>query len=231
MALKPTSKGKITNLVYGLGASVVLIGALMKITHQDLGPVTANFMLTVGLITEAIIFAYSAFFDAPAADYSWENVYPELAIESDTPVIETKKLKKQMKEDPAKAEATLSEKLDEMLKEAKLDSQLFERLREGIGKFGSAVEDINKTTDATTATQKYGDQLALAANHMESLNALYSVQLENGKKALELNNTYVEGLQKNAQEAENFAKEMEGLKTNVQNLNKVYGGMLTAMKS
>ncbi len=231
MALKPTTKGKITNLVYGLGASIVLIGALMKITHQDFGPITANLMLTVGLVTEALIFAYSAFFDAPSADYSWENVYPELAIESDTPVIETKKLKKQIKEDPAKAEATLSEKLDEMLKEAKLDSQLFERLREGIGKFGSAVEDINKTTDATTATQKYGDQLALAANHMESLNALYSVQLDNGKKALELNNAYVEGLQKNAQEAQAFAQEMQGLKANVQDLNKVYGGMLTAMKS
>lgn len=230
MALKPTTKGKITNLVYGLGASVVLIGALMKITHQDFGPITANLMLTVGLVTEAIIFAYSAFFDAPSADYSWENVYPELAIDGETPVIETNALKRQFKEDPSKAQATLSEKLDEMLKEAQLDKELFERLREGIGKFGSAVEDINKTTDATTATQKYGDQLALAANHMESLNALYSVQLENGKKSLELNNAYVDGLEKSANEAQEFVTEIQGLKANVQNLNKVYGGMLTAMK-
>ncbi len=231
MALKPTTKGKITNMVYGLGASIVLIGALMKITHQDFGPITANLMLTIGLVTEAIIFAYSAFFDAPSADYSWENVYPELAIESDTPVIETKQLKKQMKEDPAKAEATLSEKLDEMLKEAQLDAQLFERLREGIGKFGSAVEDINKTTDATTATQKYGDQLALAANHMESLNALYSVQLDNGKKQVELNNKFINDLQNSAADSEKFSEELKSLTSNVQNLNKVYGGMLTAMKA
>ncbi len=231
MALKPTTKGKITNMVYGLGASIVLIGALMKITHQDFGPITANLMLTIGLVTEAIIFAYSAFFDAPSADYSWENVYPELAIESDTPVIETKLLKKQMKEDPAKAEATLSEKLDEMLKEAQLDSQLFERLREGIGKFGAAVEDINKTTDATTATQKYGDQLALAANHMESLNSLYTNQLNNGKRALELNAQFVEGLQKNAEESQRFSEDMTNLRKNVEDLNKVYGGMLSAMKA
>ncbi len=231
MALKPTRKGFITNMVYGLGASVVLLGALMKITHQDFGPITANAMLTVGLITEALIFAYSAFFDAPSADYSWENVYPQLAVKGDTPVIETKRLRKQMEEDPSKAEASLSEKLDEMLKEAKLDSALFERLRDGIGKFGNAVEDINRTTDATTATQKYGDQLALAANHMESLNALYAVQLENGKKQVELNNAFVKDLQRSAEDTEKFSKEMEGLTQNIHDLNKVYGGMLNAMKS
>ena len=43
-------------LMFGVGASVVIIGALMKITHSDLGPISGNDMLTVGLITEAIIF-------------------------------------------------------------------------------------------------------------------------------------------------------------------------------
>ena len=43
-------------LMFGVGASIVIIGALMKITHGDLGPITGNDMLTVGLITEAIIF-------------------------------------------------------------------------------------------------------------------------------------------------------------------------------
>ena len=76
MALKTTKKAYITNLVYGLGAAVVLIGALMKITHKDFGPITANFMLSLGLIVEALIFSYAAFFDAPAADYDWERVYP-----------------------------------------------------------------------------------------------------------------------------------------------------------
>ena len=66
------------NMAYGLGASVVIIGALMKIIHQDLGPITGNTMLTIGLVTEALIFALSAF-DPPAEDYAWEEVYPELA--------------------------------------------------------------------------------------------------------------------------------------------------------
>lgn len=43
-------------LTFGVGASIVIIGALMKITHGDLGPISGNDMLTVGLVTEAVIF-------------------------------------------------------------------------------------------------------------------------------------------------------------------------------
>lgn len=49
------------NFAYGMGAAVVIIGALFKITHIELGPLTGNFMLTVGLLVEAAIFALSAF--------------------------------------------------------------------------------------------------------------------------------------------------------------------------
>jgi len=49
------------NFAYGMGAAVVIIGALFKITHIELGPLTGNLMLTVGLLVEAGIFALSAF--------------------------------------------------------------------------------------------------------------------------------------------------------------------------
>ena len=49
----------VIELMFGLGASIVIIGALLKITHQDLGPITGDLMLSVGLITEAIIFGIS----------------------------------------------------------------------------------------------------------------------------------------------------------------------------
>ena len=49
---------KYIELLFGGGASVVIIGALLKITHKDLIPgiISGNDMLTVGLITEAVIF-------------------------------------------------------------------------------------------------------------------------------------------------------------------------------
>lgn len=49
------------NFAYGMGAAVVIIGALFKITHIEIGPLTGNLMLTVGLLVEAAIFALSAF--------------------------------------------------------------------------------------------------------------------------------------------------------------------------
>ena len=55
---------KVMNMAYGLGAAVVIIGALMKIIHKDLGPLTGSMLLTIGLVTEALIFALSAF-DTP----------------------------------------------------------------------------------------------------------------------------------------------------------------------
>lgn len=66
------------NFVYGIGAAVVIIGALFKIQHINIGPITGGLMLTIGLIAEAIVFLISAF-DAPEEDLDWSKVYPELA--------------------------------------------------------------------------------------------------------------------------------------------------------
>ena len=50
-------KEHIREAIIGIGASVVIIGAWLKITYIELGPIDGDLMLTVGLITEAVIFA------------------------------------------------------------------------------------------------------------------------------------------------------------------------------
>lgn len=64
----------VLELLFGTGASVVIIGALMKITHFNSEFISGNTMLTIGLVTEAIIFFIAGFRgyitlreDAPAA--------------------------------------------------------------------------------------------------------------------------------------------------------------------
>ena len=69
---------KIMNFAYGMGAAIVIIGALFKIAHFEIGPLTGTVMLTIGLVTEAAIFALSAF-EAPPQELDWSLVYPELA--------------------------------------------------------------------------------------------------------------------------------------------------------
>ncbi|MDP2059544.1 MAG: gliding motility protein GldL, partial [Flavobacteriaceae bacterium] len=49
------------NFTYGMGAAVVILGALFKIQHFEIGILTGGLMLTIGLVVEAGVFALSAF--------------------------------------------------------------------------------------------------------------------------------------------------------------------------
>lgn len=203
-------------MAYGLGASVVIIGALFKILHWEFGPLTGGLLLAVGLITEALIFAISAF--EPVDDeYDWSLVYPELAGS------DTKGKKNEVKE-AQEAEGMLSRKLDDLLKEANIDSQLFNSLGESIRSFEGAAKDIAPTTDAIQNTQKYSEELSHAAAQMESLNSLYKVQLESASRQASINEEVV-------QNAGALKDQMESLASNLSSLNGVYGGMLSAMAS
>ncbi|TWP23553.1 gliding motility protein GldL [Apibacter muscae] len=220
MAVKTKSKDRVLNMVYSLGAAVVILGALFKINHWSLGPVDGSSILAIGLIVEAFIFVVFAF-DPPAGDYEWEKAFPELLdgkpVERKQKLVETPQ---QIKE----VEVSLSSKLDQMFSQAKLDVNMLEKLRSGIENFGQAVEGINKTVDANLSVQKYNDQLSKASSHLENLNALYQVQLDSGKK-------FTEDLVKAGEHSTEFKDQLNTLTTNLNNLNKVYGGMLNAMKS
>ena len=219
------------NFIYSIGAAIVILGALFKLTHWSLGPISGNMVLAIGLITEAIIFTIFAF-DVPKTEesYAWENVYPELLDKDAKPNPKHSTLGFQSAE-VKELETSLSDKLDKMLADAKLDVDLFERLRTGIDKFSSSVDQINQTVDVSSATSKYNDQLMLAASHLESMNALYALQLAHGKEQTEYSKKYVEDMQKSAAQSEKFNEELSGLTSNLNNLNRVYGGMLSAMKS
>ena len=224
------TKEGIYNFIYSIGAAIVIIGALFKLTHWSLGPLTGNVTLAIGLITEAIIFTIFAF-DAPRSEesYAWENVYPELLDSHASPV--ARHTGSMQMAEVKELEVSLSDKLDKMLADAKLDVNLFDSLRTGIEKFSSSVDQINQTVDVSGSTAKYNDQLMLAASHLESMNALYALQLEHGKTQTEYSKKYVEDMQRSAQHSEKFNAELSGLTSNLNSLNRVYGGMLSAMKS
>jgi len=120
------------------------------------------------------------------------------------------------------AEGMLSKKLDNMLKEAKVDAALMGSLGESIKNFEGAAKGISPTVDAIQSTKKYGEELSLAAAQMESLNSLYKVQLESAEKQATVNEEV-------AANAGKLKDQMESLASNLSSLNGVYGGMLSAM--
>ncbi|ALM48644.1 gliding motility protein GldL [Flavobacterium psychrophilum] len=205
---------KVSNFAYGMGAAVVILGALFKITHIEIGPLTGNLMLTIGLIVEALIFALSAF-EPVDNELDWSLVYPELAGG------EAKK-KEVKKENPAEAQGLLSQKLDNLLKEAKIDGALMESLGSSIKNFESAAKGIAPTVDSIASQKKYSEEMSTAAAQMESLNSLYKVQLESASRNAEANKEI-------ADNASKLKQEMQSMTQNIASLNNVYGGMLSAM--
>lgn len=59
------------NFAYSIGAAIVIWGALFKILHLPGG----NFLLSLGMGTEVLMFMLTAF-DKPPREYKWENVFP-----------------------------------------------------------------------------------------------------------------------------------------------------------
>ena len=194
----------ITNMVYGLGAAIVIVGALFKIQHWPF----ASAILTAGMIVEALVFTWSAF-EKQSDDLDWTIAYPELSGGSAKA--------KAGKEETA--EGVLTKKLDSLLKEAKIDGALVTSL-------GDSIRDLNSAAvvmgGSAGASEKYNDQMAQAASQMESINSLYTAQLESATRQAEINQDSIENATK-------LKEQMESLASNLSSLNGVYGGMLSAM--
>ena len=207
MAQSKTKK-KMFNMAYGLGAAVVILGALFKIAHYPGG----TEMLTIGMIVEAAVFALSAF-EPVEDDLDWTNVYPELAGGDSID-----------KAEASDSQGLLSQKLDSMLQDANLDSEMMERLSTSISSFAGAAEGLKPATDSIAASNRYAEQLSVASIELESLNSMYIIQKENAERQAELNKETIEN-------AERLKEQMESLATNLSSLNGVYGGMLSAMST
>lgn len=200
------------NMVYGLGAAIVILGALFKIQHWPYG----SLILTIGMIVEALVFTISAF-EKQGDDFDWSLVYPELAGGQSQG-----NRKQKLVEEPKDAEGLLSKKLDNLLKEAKIDGELMASLGASIKNFEGAAKGISPAVDSMAAQKKYSEEMSLAAAQMESLNSLYKVQVESANRQAAINEEAVENATK-------LKEQMKSLASNLSSLNGVYGGMLSAM--
>ncbi|MGB0777168.1 MAG: gliding motility protein GldL [Flavobacteriaceae bacterium] len=202
------NKKKFINMVYGLGAAIVILGALFKIQHINIGFITGGLVLSIGLVTEAIIFVISAF-DTPEEDLDWTKVYPQLAGGTAGKKTES-------------PDGLLSKKLDEMLKEANLDSKLLEDLTKSIQNFEGAAKVMGPASETIASSNKYNEEMTRAAEQMQKLNELYASQMQSASMQANANAEMAENSQK-------LKEQMESLASNLSSLNDVYGGMLSAM--
>src|SRR5450759_1862150 len=158
--------------LYGLGASVVIIGALFKIQHWPLaGP-----MLTLGLLTEAVIFFFSAF-EPLHEEIDWSLVYPELAgiPEDESPELASHGGKHYgaVSGGGGGAGSVALAKFDEMLEKAEITPDLFQKLGIGMRKLSETTANMNAMGDVTAASTKYMNTINNANDSLGKLSDSY----------------------------------------------------------
>ncbi len=186
----------IMKYVYGLGAAVVIVGALFKIMHWP----GSGILLTIGLLTEAGIFILSVL-EPVHEDPKWELVYPELAMGEATHEGGKK----------VSGGSGITQELDKMLEEAKIDSALLERLGDGMRALGDNAAQLKGVTSAAAATDGYVTSLQAASEKVSSLSEAY-----------ERASVSIAGIASNSGEGESFGEQMQKVSKNLAALNNVY---------
>ncbi|MFM7770359.1 MAG: gliding motility protein GldL [Bacteroidota bacterium] len=167
--MKPGSKAwkNFMAKLYGIGAAVVIIGAMFKIQHWPF----ASVLLVVGLSTEAVIFFFSAF-EPIHEEPDWSLVYPELGLPEDQ--------KKSLQDSNSKRHhgvggggSGVAAQLDGMLEDAKIDSDLIASLGDGMRTFSSNAKQMADVTSAASASTSYAENLKDASDKVSKLASTY----------------------------------------------------------
>lgn len=245
-----TKTDKLVNYIVCIGASVVIIGALFKILHWK----GADYMLMLGLFTEAFIFLVYAFLPPPGNEMAAiAEALPKMAT-SGNPALD---------------------KLDKMMAEADITPTNLKKLSEGFQKFGVTVNQMKDATDVVAATTEYTSktkeatkalsmmkdaytqsattmasfneasestkqfhgQVQILTKNLGSLNTIYELELQDTNNHLKaMNNFYSnlvqasQAMQGSVDDAKKTQEQIGLLAKNLGNLNQVYGNMLSAMQ-
>jgi gliding motility-associated protein GldL len=203
--------------LYGLGAAVVILGALFKIQHWE----GAGLMLTIGLLTEAVIFFFSAF-EPPHEEVDWSLVYPELAGMHEPGADRHKKVK------PASGDP-VSQQLDKLLTDAKIGPELIESLGTGLRSLSENTSKMASVTNAAVATEEYAKNVASASKEVSALANSYKSASATLSSLSASNEELLANLNSTVEDTKKYKDEVGKLAKNLSSLNTIYGNMLTAM--
>lgn len=237
---------KVVNAVVSIGAAVVIFGAWAKILHKSF----ADIMLTVGLLTEALIFIIYAFY------------HPHDPVED---------LAEGLKGGLSSGGGGT---MDSLLK-GSVEPENLQKLNENFSKFNKTVEGVSAIADATAATNDYAaktkeasaalgavkeaytsaatsvqhfnaaaegskafqEQMQSLTSNLGSLNKMYETELKDSGNHIKALNAYYENLikasqamQGSADDAKKTQEQIALLAKNLGSLNSVYGNMLSAMQ-
>ncbi|MEM9846940.1 MAG: gliding motility protein GldL [Bacteroidota bacterium] len=175
----------VKNLIIGVGAAVVLLGALEKINSTQIIPGVD--LITIGLVTEAFLLLMLGLIP-PDKEYYWEKLYPGLddagskvkpitasasAVVDDTPALNGQVVEQQLGGMLTELQG-MSRSLGSLKALQEIDfsgtsdqirtmNNFYTKLNEAMADLGDSLED----------TRKYKDQMAVLNRNLSSLNTVY----------------------------------------------------------
>lgn len=274
---------KINTMATGFGAAVVIVGAMFKIQHWP----GATIMLIGGLSVEAVLFIMGAF-EEPHMAVDWTILYPELdtwsePLEDEAEGEHDEEGEQSFNLDDSSDISAISEesgdavsqKLDRMLQDANIGSDLIESLGKGmrnlsdsasnmgdLANIAPATEDFvssvsiakskveslsdnyskaNQTLDNLIAASdgdgvSYSEELGKMSKNLSELNGVYEMQLNSSGQNIKLNSevnenisALLQNLSDSVEDTKRYKEQVAELGNNLEQLNTVYGNMLSAM--
>ncbi len=234
MAKKVGGFKKIIAMAYGIGAAIVILGALFKIMHWPF----ADEMLIAGMGTEVLIFLISAF-EPTYEEYQWERVYPHLMDESSMEVFKADGMGAiggGHGGGSASGGSTLMA-LDNALS-ANMDTDMLERLGSNLSKLSDNISSMNSVADVANSTEGYSEAARNATSSLANLQGVFEKSAESAKSlAIATSGTqeYQEQMQlvtKNLTQLNSIYQiELQDANNHLKNLNRFVGNLAEAMSS
>jgi len=220
------------NFAYGVGAAIVIIGAMFKF----LGWNYANEFFLVGLSVEAVVFTISAFEYKTRKDaekqkkYKWENVFPQL-LDGQGGEHNTAELFAKIAEENTAHTAAMVKSLENFNQSIERLNTVTSQLSENVSKVSSHILTIEKSTNTfATELDSLKDNVKLNATHFDKLNGTINQYGDDftslNQNIAKINDFYADYLAKNGKSSEDISKEFASMKENISKVNAFYADLL-----
>jgi len=224
-------QGQVTlNFIFAFFAAVVILGALFKIRHWP----AADEMITLGLLSEVVVFLVMAFLVPPPEEPHWQRYFPDINKHPD--------LDPNFKPTPltlpnSSGNPALT-KLEDMLREADITPANLGRLGENFKKLGGTVDKMADITDVVSATSDYSVKTREAATALTTMKEAYlsaAGSVQNFNSAAEGTKQFHEQVQvmtKNLSSLNTiYELELQDTNNHLKAMNQYYGNLVQASQA
>ncbi len=195
--------------VYGIGAAVVILGAMFKLLHYP----GAEVMLGLGLSTEAIIFFLSAF-EPKKTEADWSKVYPELSEDYEG-TGEGRAVK-------SRSQESVTKKLDTMFESAKIGPELVDSLGRGMRNLSETTSRLGKMGDAALATNEYSHSVKAASANINKMNQSYAESVGSMVEMASVSKSATAQMANTTNDSKEYHNQVQSVTKNLGALNAVY---------